>query len=123
MRVSTQLLKQDYLASSSSDANQRLSEAEQELHSIKIEKRALFATVVLQASEIGTLKAEKECLKKFLADQDAGCETSRNCLKGWDVFTGLHLQYVSVASIVLKAVPAWNSLKILKLCPSDSVRK
>lgn len=122
-RIASLLLERDQLASSLSNANQRLSVLEQELHSIKVEKSALVANVDMQASEIRTLKAEKESLKNLLLDQDAGCKSDRKRQKNSDVFTGLHLQYVGVASRVLKSIPACCSRETSELCPFDSVRK
>lgn len=45
---------------------------------MKTEKRAHVTTVDVQLREIRTLKAEKQSVKGFPADEHAGCETSRN---------------------------------------------
>lgn len=76
-RIESPLLQRDRLTSSPSNANQRLGEVEQRMHSIKAEKRALVSTVDLQVLEIRTRKAKKESLKNLLLFQDAGCETDK----------------------------------------------
>lgn len=64
-RATSLLLEQDPLASSLSNGNQRLSEVDQELHSIKGEKRALFVTARLQASGLKTFRAKKRVTTIF----------------------------------------------------------
>lgn len=58
-RIASLIFKLDQLTSSLRNSNQRLSEVEPELHSINVDKRALFATVELQALKILDLKAGK----------------------------------------------------------------
>lgn len=86
-------VKRDQLASSLSYANQCLTEVEQKLSFFRVENRALAATVDLEASEIGTLKAGDDVLENLLVDHDAGCGTYWKLQKSRFVITELHLQY------------------------------
>lgn len=122
-RIMSLLFERDQLAFFLSNAIQRLSEIEQKLHSVKIEKRSPVVTVGLQALEIRILKADKAILKNFLAYQDAGCDTSRRRQRSDDVVPGLNLQYVGEASRVLKSVPVWYPRERSELCPFNSVQK
>lgn len=123
LRVASVLLELDQLTSSLSNANQRPSEEGQELHSIRFNKTAHVANVDLKALEIRNLKAEKEGLRNLVADQDAGCKTSRKSQKCGDVFMELHLQYAEVASRGINSVPASYACETSEFCPFESVRK
>lgn len=81
------------------------------LHSMKNEKEARVAVIDLQTLEIKTHEAEEESLNNFLDDQDALCKTSRKRQKRGDVFSGLHQQYVGVASRGPKFVPDGSASK------------
>lgn len=73
--VTSSLFEKDRLASFLSNVNQRLSEVEKDLHSSEVEKRALLATVDLQALDIRNHNLVKHSLKSLPVEQNSGCET------------------------------------------------
>lgn len=120
--IASPLLGQDQHASFLRNANQLLSEVYQKHHSIKIGKSALVGSVDIQVLEITTHKAGKVSVNRFLDDHDGVCKTFKKRQKSRDVFTRIHLQYVGVASRVLKSVPSCCARKAFEACPFDAVQ-
>lgn len=76
---------------------------------MQVEKSALVANNDLRVAEIKKLKAEKDSFLNVISEQDHASASDRKHLKEADIYGGLDLGYVDVASNVLRALHAFIS--------------
>lgn len=111
-RIEPPIMERDQLATSFNSANQRLSKLEQELNVMPVEKSALASNIDLHAAETKKLKGEKDSLVSAISEQDRANEPDKKRFKGADIYGGLHLRYVGVASKMLQNLSALCRRKI-----------
>lgn len=91
-------------------------ELKKSLHTVKVEKRVLIGTSELQVAQVRTLSADEKNLNSFHCDWDERSEIDKNCQKSGDVYSGLKLQKVRVASKLLKFVARCRVCEVADLC-------
>lgn len=122
-RSSSLPYNKDQLAVLFNESHQCLHEVEQALNTLNAEKEALVFTAGLQATEIRTLKAEKEIRSNLRVENQVQRGTDRKRQKGAQVYSGLSLPYVEMTSDLLKYYPACYAHETAEPCFSESVEK
>lgn len=117
------ILQQDHLPTFFNSAHQRLSALEEVLHALQVEKSALIGNIDFQAGETKKMKAGGDTLVNVILEQDRENESDRKRFKRVDIYVGLDLPYVGVASKMMKTLSARCGRKKWEPCLFDSVAK